>query len=130
MFNKEGIQQQSYAAPRQILANVQLQASVGCRVPKTLGVTVGAKSIVPAGTPVNIDLLDLSTPVVAADATHVMNAVLLHDIDVTSVGVGGSANGTALYFGVVNLNRVDTDVATAIAAVAGAGSKNLIFIKA
>lgn len=39
------------------------------------------------------------------------NAVLLHDVDVTA----GKANGTALYVGVVNVNRLDTDVAAKVA---------------
>ena len=39
------------------------------------------------------------------------NAVLLHDVDVTS----GKANGTALYIGVVNTNRLDDDVKAMVA---------------
>ena len=57
-----------------------------------------------------------------------MNAVLLHDVDVTR----GNANGTALIFGFVNINRVDSSVAQAITAakaVAGA-SPLLTFMKA
>lgn len=134
MLNKSGITKTTLTAPKQILANVELQASVGCIVPTTLGVTVGARKIAKAGTPVNIDLLDLQT---AAKATVVaagdnpavpMNAVLLHDVDVTA----GNANGTALYFGIVNVNRVDSSVATAITAakaITGA-SPLLTFIKA
>ena len=39
------------------------------------------------------------------------NAVLLHDVDVTS----GKANGTALYIGVVNTNRLEDDVKAMVA---------------
>ena len=39
------------------------------------------------------------------DAGTTANAVLLHDVDVTA----NKANGTALYFGVVNINRLDVD---------------------
>lgn len=46
------------------------------------------------------------TKVTTADVGTTANAVLLHDVDVTA----GKANGTALYFGVVNINRLDTDV--------------------
>lgn len=84
------------------------------------GVTVGARSIVKAGTPINIDLTNLLTPAkkpaAAAEGSSAvpMNAVLLHDVDVTNVKEGGNANGTALVFGFVNLNRVEASVATAI----------------
>ena len=39
------------------------------------------------------------------DAGTTANAVLLHDVDVTV----SKANGTALYFGVVNINRLDVN---------------------
>lgn len=118
MLNKSGITKTTLTAPKQILANVELQASVGCIVPTALGVTVGTRKIAKAGTPINIDLLNLQTvvkaPVAAAgdDPAIPMNAVLLHDVDVTA----GSANGTALYFGIVNVNRVEASVASAITA--------------
>ena len=123
MLNRSGITTNTYGAPKQILANVELQASVGCIVPQTLGVTVGGKKIAKAGTPININLQNLNVavkkPAAAvtepAAAKVPMNAVLLHDVDVTA----GNANGTALSFGFVNLNRVDTDVAAAIATATG-----------
>ena len=130
MFNKDGIRKTTYGAPRQILANVEFQYSVGCVVPKSLGTAVGDKTIAKAGMPLNIDLTNTLTPVkaVAAGTTATpMNAVLLHDVDVS----GGNANGTALVFGFVNLNRVESDVATAITAaqaVSGA-SQLLTFVK-
>ena len=62
-----------------------------------------------------------------ADGTKAMNAVLLHDVDVTA----GNANGTALIFGFVNMNRVDSDVAQAITTALGAAdaSKLITFMK-
>lgn len=128
MLNRSGVAKATYAATKQILANVELQSSVGCIVPQTLGVTVGTKKIAKAGTPIKIDLMNLQTPATKADGTTALNAVLLHDVDVTS----GSANGTALIFGFVNVNRVDSDVATAITtAVAATGASKLItFTKA
>lgn len=133
MLNRDGIRKQTYGAPKQILANVGLQGSVGCIVPQSLGVAVGNKKIAKAGTPINIDFMNLQTvakkPAAAAEGTAAvpMNTVLLHDVDVTS----GNANGTALYFGVVNINRVESDVATAITtakAIVGA-SPLLVFGK-
>lgn len=128
MLNRDGIHKTTYGASRQILANVELQSSVGCIVPQSLGVTVGTRKIAKAGTPIKVNLLDLNSPAVKADGTTALNAVLLHDVDVTS----GNANGTALIFGFVNVNRVEADVATAITAAAAAtGRSTLItFIKA
>ena len=128
MLNHSGITNTSLAATKQILANVDLQSSVGCIVPQTLGVVVGSKKIAKAGTPIKIDLMNLQTAAVKADGTTSLNAVLLHDVDVTA----GNANGTALIFGFVNVNRVDSDVATAITtAVAADGVSQMItFMKA
>lgn len=133
MLNRSGITKTSYSNIKQILANVELQSSVGCIVPQSLGVTVGSKKIAKAGTPVNIDLMNLNNavtqPAAAAgeEAEVPMNAVLLHDVDVTA----GAANGTALIFGFVNLNRVDADVATAIgeAVVIEGASQKLTFMR-
>lgn len=128
MLNRSGITKTSLAATKQILANVDLQSSIGCIVPQTLGVVVGSKKIAKAGTPIKIDLMNLQTAAVKADGTTALNAVLLHDVDVTD----GNANGTALIFGFVNVNRVDSDVATAITtAVAADGVSQMItFMKA
>ena len=129
MLNRDGVRKYSYNSPKQILANVEFQESVGCIVPQSLGVEVTgnglARKIAKAGTPINIDLSDINTAVKAPaaasdpDPAIPMNAVLLHDVDVTD----GAANGTACIFGFINLNRVESDVKTAIAsasAIAGA----------
>lgn len=128
MLNRSGISTNTYGATKQILANVDLQSSVGCIVPQSLGVTVGSKKIAKAGTPIQIDLLNLQTVAKKADASTALNAVLLHDVDVTA----GNANGTALVFGFVNVNRVDSDVAAAITAANGAAAKSpmVVFMKA
>ena len=130
MLNKSGIRKVSATNIRQILANVELQASVGCVVDDALVSTADAdgKKIAKAGTPINVDLMDRQTPAVAVVSGKPMNAVLLHDVDVT----GGDANGTALIFGFVNVNRVEDGVAdliTAAQAVTGA-SPLLTFLKA
>lgn len=133
MLNRDGIRKVTYGATHQILADVENQSSVGCIVDKTVGVEAGSKKIAKAGTPININLMNLQTaakkPSAAGEGTSAapMNAVLLHDVDVTN----GNANGTALVFGFVNVNRVESDVATAIAtaqSIAGA-SQLLVFVK-
>ena len=128
MLNRSGISKTTMTAPRQILANVELQSSVGCIVPQALGVEVSGKKIAKAGTPIKVNLMNLQTVAAKADGTTAMNAVLLHDVDVTN----GNANGTALIFGFVNVNRVESDVATAITTAVGAtgASKQITFIKA
>lgn len=128
MLNKSGIAKASYVNSTQILANVDLQSSVGCIVPTAIGVAVGDKKIAKAGTPLNINLGNLSEDAKLGDGTtNAMNAVLLHDVDVTSE----KANGTALIFGFVNLNRVDTDTQAKITAAVGnaAASKLITFLK-
>lgn len=120
MLNRDGITKSTYGAPTQILANVELQSSVGCIVSSALGVTVGTRKIVKAGTPIKVDTMNLQTVAVAEGA----NAVLLHDVDVTN----GNANGTALIFGFVNVNRVEADVATKLTAAA-AGLKGITLLK-
>ena len=112
MLNRDGISKSTYGAPKQILANVDLQSSVGCIVAQAVGTNVGAKKIAKAGTPIVIDFGNLQTPAVAPteasgdDPAVLANAVLLHDVDVTD----GNANGTALVFGFVNVNRLESDV--------------------
>lgn len=127
MLNRDGMTTVSATNARQILANVKLQSSVGCVVPASLGVNVDGRMIAKAGTPVYIDLTNRQTPVVAADPTNVMNAVLLHDVDVTG---SGDQNGTALLFGFINTQRLDTDVQALVttAAAAGTASRLLVFI--
>lgn len=123
MLNRDGVRKSTYAATKQILANVDLQSSVGCIVAQAIGVDVAGRKIAKAGTPIVIDLMNTGNAVTAAGATD-MNAVLLHDVDVTA----GNANGTALIFGFVNVNRVDSDVAAKIAAVTSNNSK-VTFLK-
>lgn len=127
MLNKSGITSVTYGTPTQILANVELQASVGCIVPQTLGVETDGKKIAKAGTPLVIDLENLQTDAVLGDATHGTNAILLHDVDVTK----DKANGTALIFGFVNLNRIDDTTVAKIttAKSSNAMSKLLTFVK-
>ena len=122
MLNRSGVTKTSYAAPKQILANVELQASVGCIVSQSIGVDVNGKKIAKAGTPIVVNFGNLQTPAVAPteasgdDPAVPATAVLLHDVDVTD----GNANGTALIFGFVNINRLDSDVWAKVKAASGA----------
>ena len=123
MLNQTGVKKETLTSPTQILASLNMQYSVGCIVPATMQTAAndGTRKIVKAGTPIKIDLSNLQNPA-AAPTTYPatasgatasdMNAVLLHDVDVT----GGNANGTALVFGFVNINRVDTTTAAKLKA--------------
>lgn len=129
MLNRSGIRSKTGAAPVQILANIELQASVGCIVDDAIVTSADSNGnkIAKAGTPIKIDLGNPQTPAVAATknpaddngSTNLtdMNAVLLHDVDVTN----GDANGTALIFGFVNINRVDSTTAAKLKAGTFAG---------
>lgn len=120
MLNRDGISKTSFGAPKQILANVELQSSVGCIVAKEAGAAVGTKKIAKAGTPIKIDMGNLQTPATAEAEGN--NAVLLHDVDVT----GGNANGTALVFGFVNVNRLESDVQAKVTAGTAVGMVQFI----
>lgn len=103
MFNQSGITKSSGAAPVQILANVDLQFSMGIVVAQgdTAADSSGRK-IIKAGTPLT-GSLDARTTAFTAAGTSDAVGVLLHDVDVTK----GAANGTLLLFGFVNTNRLD-----------------------
>lgn len=130
-LNRSGVKSTTYGSTQQILANVDLQSSVGCIVPTSLVASADAngKKIAKAGTPININLESRQSPVSAPAAggsgtsAVPMNAVLLHDVDVTD----GNANGTALIFGFVDLNKIDSTTQSAIStAKAITGSTTLI----
>lgn len=65
MLNRSGIKRETAIAPVQILANVEMQASVGCIVPNTIYETINGKKIAEAGTPVVIDFANPGTAVSA-----------------------------------------------------------------
>lgn len=112
MLNNTGIKTEKYGATNQILFAVEHQVSMGVVVSKDLGVAVGTKKIVKAGTPITGNLDARTTAFTAAvtsggdSAPKTSNAVgiLLHDVDVTV----DDNNGTILLFGFVNTNRIDT----------------------
>jgi hypothetical protein len=106
MLNRDGVKKTSYGKPIQILANVEHQVSVGCIVPKSMATVVDGKNIVPAGTALNINLMDLQVKAKVPATGSPMNAVLLHDVDMTDVADEGAMNGTALIWGFVNVNRL------------------------
>lgn len=129
MLNDGRIVKSTYVAPTQILADPNLQFSVGCIVPSVAGNDAGdGRKIAQAGLPIVVDLKSLNSACKVANATtDLANAVLLHDVDVTK----GQNNGTALIFGFVDMSKVSSDMASKIDSVfsASGASKNITFIK-
>lgn len=109
MLNQTGIKKESAVSPTQILGSTSPYHAISIIVDDTAGTTVGTKKIVKAGTPLKVDLSNLQTPAtkIAANANiDEANVILLHDVDVTA----GDANGSGLVIGIVNYNRLESDV--------------------
>lgn len=127
MLNKSGIYKATYASPVQILADPNLQFSVGCIVPTVAGIaTNDGRMIAQAGLPITVDLSNLNEACKVANTTNIVNAILLHDVDVTN----GQNNGTALIFGFVDLSKVSSAMVNRINTafnVPGA-TKNIILL--
>jgi hypothetical protein len=111
MFNQTGITTTKGLATRQILANTELQFSVGVIVANT-GVTANAdgKKIIPAGTAIGGTTSALASRQTALTVTNTAGTgatsqgLLLHDVDVTA----GNANATMLVFGFVDISKIET----------------------
>jgi uncharacterized protein (DUF697 family) len=111
MFNQNGITKVSGLATRQILANTELQFSVGVIVSNT-GIVANAdgRKIIPAGTPIGGATSALATRNTVlgvtntAETASTAQGVLLHDIDVTK----GNTNATMLVFGFVDVTKIET----------------------
>lgn len=109
MLNQTGIKKESAVSPTQILGSTSPYHAISIIVDDTAGTTVGSKKIVKAGTPLKVDPANLQTPAtkIAANANiDEANVILLHDVDVTT----GDANGSGLVIGIVNYNRLESDV--------------------
>lgn len=118
MANK--IEQVAATATKQILFATQPSMSVGV-VLGNAGVSADSngKKILKAGTPLKGSLEARGTAwTLSADSsgTNPAVGVLLHDVDVTA----GNENGTALIFGFVDLNKVDSSVTALITTAAKA----------
>lgn len=120
MLGQKGIKTTEYVNVDQILIAPELAFSMGCVVDDALGVAVGSRKIVRAGTPLK-GTPGTTTPMVAATDTDVCG-ILLHDVDVTD----GDNNGTVLLFGFINKNRID---ATTAAKFTATMQKNLPLVK-
>ena len=107
MLNRTGVKKETIGAGTQILADVNLQHSVGIVIKKGEGTDVNGRKIVKAGTPMVGSLQARTTEFTVAKPGETTVGVLLHDVDTT----GGKANGTLLDFGFVDVSKVDKTVA-------------------
>lgn len=99
MFNKDGVTKTTYGAPVQILANVELQYSMGCRVPQSLGTDVsGVGKIAKAGTPVFLNLGSRDAVPVAApgSVTETATGSVITGAGITKVEVVAATFKTAV----------------------------------
>lgn len=88
MLNKSGIAKTTLTAPKQILANVELQSSVGCVVAQAVGETVDGKKIVKAGTPVYGNL-DKRTTAFVAETTIDTGTKGVYTVQITTAAAVG-----------------------------------------
>lgn len=109
MLNRDKVRKTTYGNPKQILANVEMQASIGCVVDASVGVDVDGRKIAKAGSPLYVQY-GSTNPALLANASRGTTGYLLHDVDVTD----GNANGTLLIFGFIDWTKLDEDVQAAI----------------
>lgn len=88
MLNKSGITKTTLTTPKQILANVDLQSSVGCVVAQAAGEVVDGMCIVKAGTPVYGDLDARTTPFVA-ETTADTGVKGVYTVQITTAAAAG-----------------------------------------
>ena len=77
MFNRSGVRRPGYGNVVQILANVELQASVGCIVPQSLGVSVGSKLIAKAEQRARVAEVKAEALLLGANAEYIDDIVTL-----------------------------------------------------
>lgn len=126
------LKKESLVNVKQILAVTDPQVSFEVVVANT-GLTADSngKKILRAGTPITGSLEARNTAFVKAASSGTplasnATAILLHDVDVTD----GNNNGSALVFGFVNTDRVDTTTKALITAEVKAALKGLVtFVK-
>lgn len=123
-LNQTGITRTNAVTPNSILAAPEVAVAFPVVVNNT-GISEDSegKKIIKAGTPLTGSFEARNTAFTLA--TTEANSVALHDIDVTK----GTANGTALAMGVVNLNAVDTATQALLTSEIKESLNKILFIK-
>lgn len=118
-INQGGITRVSAVSEKQILSAPELAYTLPCRLANT-GVTAGTdgKKVVKAGTPIYGSLTARNTAfTVSGGSGATPVGITIHDIDVTS----GTKNAQVCAFGFVDISKLESAVATALAANKPAG---------
>ena len=113
MLNQTGITRESATTRNTILIAPELAFTLPCKVANTGVTAADGKKIVKAGTPLYGSLTARDTAFTisgGSGATPV--GICLHDVDVTS----GTKNAQITVFGFVDVSKLETAVATALAA--------------
>lgn len=114
MLNQTGVTTKDYGNRKQILVDEFNSSALSCIVTNT-GVTADSegKKIIKAGTPVYGSLMARDTAMTVSGAEGAKPCgVILHDVDVTD----GKANSQVVYFGSIDVSKLDTTVATTLKA--------------
>lgn len=114
MLNQTGVTRKDYVNRKTILVDELNSSALPCLISNT-GVTAGSdgKKIVKAGTPVYGSLMARNTAMTVSGAENAKPCgVILHDVDVTN----GAANSQVLYFGFIDVTKVDSTTATTLKA--------------
>lgn len=125
MLNQGGITSVSGTTRNLILMAPELAFTVSCKIANTgLSADSDGKKLVKAGTPLYGSLTARDTAFTAVaptvgenDPAPVPVGICLHDVDVTS----GTKNSQVTTFGFVDVSKLETAVATALAAATPAG---------
>ena len=125
MLNQGGITKVSANTRKTILFAPEMAVSLSCKVANTgISADSDGKKMVLAGTPLYGSLTARDTAFTAVaptvgenDPTPVPVGIILHDVDVTS----GTKNAQVTVFGFVDVSKLETAVATALAAATPAG---------
>lgn len=111
------IKSQEFGNDKQILIAPELAFTVGCLVGNT-GVSANkeGRKIIKAGTPVGgaTNVLTNRQTVLAEATGETAQGVVLHDVDVTD----GDANATLVIEGVIDVLKVEADVASKLTTAA------------
>lgn len=112
MLNQSGVTVVSAMSTKSCLVDTKTFFSLPCKIANT-GVTAGTdgKKIVKMGTPLygSLTARDTAFTVSGAEGAEPVG-IALHDVDVTA----GTANGTVLIMGLVDVSKLETAVATAL----------------
>lgn len=123
-MNNFNVKKKSATTPNDILFSTANYFAVSIVVDAAVGTNVNGVKIAKAGTPLAGSLEERTTPFVKATGADAVG-VLLHDVDVSN----GNNNATLLVTGEVNLERLDTNVASLITQEIKTALNKIVFAK-